>query len=301
MEILTENYILMGGAAKFHDQLYFSARTKEPRENGVTPHSYFGAYYQGLCYPLGDAPWDTQAVCVAKLPIEKMIAISQNGDVFTYAAGVRTEEQILPAPAGLINLGVIGGHAYACGLDRQVWKRVAEGQWESLHAPFSGEKNKNAFEAIGGFAEDDIYAAGWHGDMWHYDGKVWRQIDMPHSINLWSLICADDGYVYTSGNHGMMLRGRGDDWKGPNTEVPDEDMWDIHWFGKRLYVIGMSKIYTLGDRGGLVRVNTGVDAPRTCYRLTSADGVMWSVGPQDIFSFNGTAWARVELPLTDKR
>ncbi len=49
----------------------------------------------------------------------------------------------------------------------------------------------------------------------------------------------------------------------------------------------MRALYTLTDRG-LVPVDFGDDEPASCYRLTSAEGVLWSVGPDDVFSFDGT-------------
>ena len=41
-------------------------------------------------------------------------------------------------------------------------------------------------------------------------------------------------------------------------------------------------------------VEMGEDFPRTCFKLTSAEGVMWSIGAQDLMKFDGKAWSRVE-------
>jgi hypothetical protein len=40
-------------------------------------------------------------------------------------------------------------------------------------------------------------------------------------------------------------------------------------------------------------VDFGDDTPSTCHRLTSAEGVLWSVGAEDLFSFDGTTWQRI--------
>jgi hypothetical protein len=72
-----------------------------------------------------------------------------------------------------------------------------------------------------------------------------------------------------------------------------EDFWDLHWFNGQLYLATMSRLYTLTE-AGVVPVDFGADAPRTCYRLSDSEGVLWSVGADDVFSYDGAAWSRVD-------
>jgi hypothetical protein len=53
----------------------------------------------------------------------------------------------------------------------------------------------------------------------------------------------------------------------------------------------MSYLYQLEDRE-LVPVDFGKDAPDSCYKLTAAEGVLWSVGQEDLFSYDGKTWTR---------
>ena len=85
-----------------------------------------------------------------------------------------------------------------------------------------------------------------------------------------------------------MLRGRHDEWEIVDVKTFAHDLWDIHWFGK-VYLATMTDVYTY-TAAGLEPVDFGPDPPASCYRLTSAQGVLWSVGSSDIVSFDGTQW-----------
>jgi hypothetical protein len=104
--------------------------------------------------------------------------------------------------------------------------------------------------------------------------------------------CAGDGKVYLAGHGGMLIQGRGDLWEIIPQEATQDDIWDIEWFNGELYVSTMHTVYRLtGER--LDVVNFGDDAPKSCYQLSSANGVMWSNGEFDIMSFDGQKWSRI--------
>ncbi|HEX7664891.1 MAG TPA: hypothetical protein VF407_10280 [Polyangiaceae bacterium] len=91
----------------------------------------------------------------------------------------------------------------------------------------------------------------------------------------------------------MLLRGRDDDWKTIATKGVKDDLWDLCWFGDELYVSSMSTLYVLqGD--ALAPVDYGQKAPGSAYRLSEAQGVLWSLGQQSLLSFDGKTWQRWE-------
>jgi hypothetical protein len=47
-----------------------------------------------------------------------------------------------------------------------------------------------------------------------------------------------------------------------------------------------------GDR--LARVDFGEDKPSSYFALSSADGILWSIGPKDIMAFDGQLWTRID-------
>ena len=286
-------HIFIAAAARFSDLLYLSLRNRKLEEEDAA-HSLFGGYDRNKRVNNGNTNWNTQAMCVAKKPAEKLVAISIEGKVFTYAGGEKGLESITPEPYEIRGLASIEGFAYACGMDRQVFKRISEGKWVPLHAPDSSHiKETHGFEAIAGFSGKDLYAVGWRGEIWHYDGTIWRQIDSPSSEILTTVVCADDGYVYIGGRNGVIIRGHGNEWSIINQDGYQGDFWGMQWFNNKLYVATMERICVLKNNN-IEPVEMGDDEPETCYHLTAAEGVMWSVGTDDIFSFDGKKWTRVE-------
>ena len=287
-----DKHNIITGAAKSHDLLYLSIRNSEIDKEGVS-HSLLGAYYQGERHYVSDTPWDTVAMSVVHKPVEKMIIMSPNGDVLTHVNGIVEMEHIHNVDISLKGLAEISGYAYACGMKRQVFKRISDNTWMSMSAPVP-EKRSGVigFEAISGFDENDIYAVGWQGEIWKYNGLEWIQKVSPTNQILTSVACADDGMVYICGRKGMLIKGKDDQWEILSSNDNNDDFWDVHYFKGKVYVSSLSAIYEVVDDGlKMLRLE---DVPGTCMHLTSADGIMWSIGIQDLLSFDGEQWQRIE-------
>ncbi len=99
--------------------------------------------------------------------------------------------------------------------------------------------------------------------------------------------------VFACGQNGTLIVGRHATWNFVDLEDFSRDFWDAHWYGDKLYLATMQTLYTFTD-SGLAEVDFGDDSPSTCYRLSSAEGVLWSVGSDDVFSFDGKQWTRVD-------
>lgn len=286
-----DNYFV-DGAARGRDLVYFITKDRELGADD-TPHALLLSYDEGEWYDVEDTNWNAAAICVAKKPAEKMVAIGEDGEVHTFVGGKDTEEQITPAPTCLCGMNVVEGFPVACGMKRQAYLRKGENSWVDMHAPEPKEGENAGFEAIAGFALNEIYAAGWSGEIWQYNGKKWLNRTSPTNLILTGICCAPDEKVYICGQHGTLLRGRRTRWELIDLGDFTRDFWDLHWFNDKLYLATMSALFTLTN-SGLMPVDFGDDEPATCYRLTSAEGVLWSVGSDDVFSFDGTSWTRVD-------
>jgi hypothetical protein len=278
------------GAARFKDLVYLSMKDRKLDRKSVL-HSRLIAIDNGEWAPLGDLNWATAGMCIVKKPAEKMVAVSPQGEVFTSVRGKRTKEKISPKPVDLRCCAAIGGYAYAAGMKNQVFRRTAEGKWKANHPPADKKDNLIGFEAIDGFDENEIYAVGWKGQIWQLTKKKWMKRSSPTKVVLTSVECAPDNNVYICGQDGTLLRGRNENWEKLSQNNIRDDFWDICWFKNKLYVASMSTIYSLNG-GKLIPVDFGKDAPKSCYKLTEAEGVMWSVGQEDLFSFDGKKWTR---------
>ncbi|MFJ1617525.1 hypothetical protein ACIODT_30160 [Streptomyces sp. NPDC088251] len=74
-------------------------------------------------------------------------------------------------------------------------------------------------------------------------------------------------------------------------ERTKEDLWGMEVFDGQLYVSSAHFVYRLED-GKLKPVDFGDDVPQTCYHLSAADRIMWSIGPKDVMEFDGSNWKR---------
>jgi hypothetical protein len=75
--------------------------------------------------------------------------------------------------------------------------------------------------------------------------------------------------------------------------ITEEDFWGIAWYAGRLFLSTMRLVYALVN-GSLQQVDFGAEAPRTCFQLSAADGVLWSIGAKDVMSYDGSTWARID-------
>jgi hypothetical protein len=182
-------------------------------------------------------------------------------------------------------------------MHRQAYRRDGAKKWtcidESMRPP-SGKGEVAGFEAVGGFSEKEIYAAGWDGMIWLYDGKKWKELDSPTNVILTNLCCAEDGNVYICGRKGMLLRGRKNKWEIVKHESGEMDLWGLEWYSGKLYLASMRHVFILAKDDSLEKVRMGGDPAETAYHLSAADGIMWSIGAKDAMSFDGKTWTRID-------
>ena len=287
---LVKDHLYSRGAARFSDLIYLSIKDRKLDRRSVA-HSRILGVYKGQVGSLKDVTWRTAGMCVVKKPSERLVTVGENGDVFTYVAGKGGDETVDPRPFELRGCNSIGGYAYACGMKRQAYRRAGEGRWIDMSAPAGDGKRICGFEAIGGFSEADIYAVGWEGEIWQNNKGKWIERSSPVNVILTGVCCASDKTVYACGQNGTLVKGRNAGWEALDQGDLEDDLWDICEFEKKVYAASMSALYEL--RGArLVPVNFGKDAPKSCYKLTQAEGVLWSVGQENLFSFDGNKWTR---------
>lgn len=283
--------VFIDGAARFKDLIYLIAKDRGLAEQHIE-HSRFIAFDRSEFCHMGDRNWSAVAVSVAKQPSEKMIAVGEDGDVFTYVGGTSTDEIIDPRPVCLRSVNVVDGFAIACGMKREVYLRTNENTWIAMHAPTPAQNESAGFEAICGFSMNEIYATGWNGEIWQWSGSIWLQ-----HANLTNLIltgmCCDNEDVCICGQEGTLIRGRKDHWELIDMPSVTEDFWDICWFDGKLYLATMTMLYMF-DGKNIELVDFGTDRPSTCYRLSVAEDVLWSTGSDDVFCFDGEIWTRVD-------
>lgn len=288
---VSQDSLFVAGAARFRDLVYFITRDRELTKENVK-HTSLISFDEGEWAEVDNTNWQAVGICVCKKPTEKMIAVGEDGDILTFVNGKATEEIIEPRPIVLRGVGVVDGMAIVVGMNRQVYTRVDENRWVAMHAPAPALKQNSGFEAVAGSSSDEVYAVGWNGEIWEWDGSKWIDHPSPTNLILTGVCCTGD-QVFVCGQYGTLVHGRHDAWNIIDLNEMKDDFWDICWFSETLYLATMTRLYTYTDKGLLPVVFEG-DSPATCYRLTHAEGVLWSVGSNDVFSFDGSQWARVD-------
>lgn len=290
------------GAVRSKDIGYLVLSNDEMSHKKIR-YSGFVQWHAGEWADGGHTEWLTAGIAIAKQPLEQMIAVSEFGKVLLLGSGDRHEEEIgssknSPKDRGpLRGVRNIEGNIYVVGMDRQVYRRDGVNLWSSIDKgarPTVANDEVVGFESIDGFKERDMYAVGWEGEIWRYNGKIWTQIDSPTNFILVDVCCGGDSKVYACGRRGLLLRGKDDQWGIIEHESITDDIWSLAWFREKLYLSTMNAVYTLDKNDQLKKVNMGKDVPETCFNLSTADGVLWSIGAKDVMSFDGKKWMRID-------
>lgn len=249
----------------------------------------------------GQQRWLTVGACIVHSPRTQLLAVGEQGQALLLGSGDRHEETIgagkrSPKHRGpLRSVRTIGDAAYAVGMDRQVYRRCGENDWREVRgAPPSAKRGHVAgFNAIDGFGENELYAVGWDGEIWRGDARAWKQCDSPTGAVLTDVCCGGDGVVYACGRNGLLVRaGDARRWELINTGTED-DLWSVVFFEGKLYAASFGNVFVLEGKR-LRPMNFGKHEPKTCGRLTSGAGMLWSIGAKDVLSFDGKKWSRID-------
>lgn len=216
-----------------------------------------------------------------------------------------TLEQVPLAGTGPDNYGYlnriarVGDRLYVCGFRRQVCVRdlQAGGAWQRFDAGLLEPRSARgaSLEAIDGCADDCLYAVGSKGQIWHFNGQGWRPCQSPTNADLHEVRCLAPDKVLAVGQRGTVLLGAGDTWNMVTDDDFDEDLWGVEMFGDDIFVAGYGGLGKVHPQG-ITPVDTGLGRTVLGYRLRARDGLLWSIGNDDILVFDGQAWREVICP-----
>ena len=234
--------------------------------------------------------WTSGSCCFVEYPKRNLLVVGEDSDYFVFLNGDRHEGRIASDDTDVgpfSGVYTVSGHAFAVGMAGTVYRWLGKANWVDAAQGLSKDID---LQAIAGFASDEMYAVGWEGAIWMWDGATWMPIDSVTNVILTAVCCAHDGMVYICGQNGTVIKGRHDNWQIIDHQSTSEDLWDVHAFDGRIYLASYTGLFTL-DQDQLTLVPFGGDAPGTCYHLRSAMGQLWSIGREDVFSYDGTRWS----------
>jgi hypothetical protein len=247
----------------------------------------------------GGGPWDAYALVSTKYPLEQLAVIGPHGNVHLTGSGDRHQEYIedgslTPRNVGLLRgANTIDGLAWVCGMKKQVYQRTDANRWQCVSKDIVGGEGVHGFEAIDGFSATDVYAVGWNGEVWHFDGIAWHKKEVATDVILTEVCCAGNGVVYALGRGQQFLLGRDNHWQVTSLDLPT-DLISLCWFQDALYAASAADIFKLTADGTFEPVVIPGDRPTTCGKLAVGTGIMLSAGERDWFTFDGTDWKRID-------
>jgi hypothetical protein len=258
---------------------------------------------------------DAVDLCVVREPSLSVIILDVNGYVHRWTAEGITSEAIDEGDDGPDTIGpmraiqVIGGSPFVVGMGRTVYRGSESGGWLRLDEGVrveeidsdegddnDREEEVEGFNSIDGFDQNDVYAGGWNGAIWHFDGRRWSATETLTNVAINAVVCVPDGRVYAAGQLGTLIEGRAGRWRVLSTEESGPDYWDAVWFQDRLYLVEGNGLHVVeGDRVEKVEVeivSRGNMSPLTFSALSAYDGVMWAIGPKTaIYTSDGRNWS----------
>ena len=265
-----------------------------------------------LCL-LKDGEWqikyeDIEVIKACILSIEgelSLIMIGTTGDViegdkngFNYKLIDTTEER--PNWLRQLNdLKIIGQYIYAVGMKRQVFRRpINLSKWQRCDTGVlvtRESKEIAGFLSIDGLSESEVYAVGYGGQIWNFNGIAWQQIDSPTNLMLESILCIDNNYLIAAGAEGVILKGRHNLWNVIEQDSITETILDIETLNGLIYLSTEDGIYTL-EENHVQKVDIGLDGDISTGKLHGNGKCILSIGENHVVLFDGEKWKEIIMP-----
>lgn len=240
---------------------------------------------------------------VAWLPArQEAIFVGDNGEcaVITSDGGDHdeyvTRSQRSPRNTGHIRAATkLGDDVIAVGMQRQVYRRLGSGQWVDMNLgiPSPDSAQTSGFECVLAVSETEIYAAGWRGEVWLFEGDAWRRLESPTNRVITSLGLNPNGEVIACGRNGLLIAGRKDAWRLIGESACPDDLWSLAASSHVQFAAALRRLYTLNADGTAAVVNLDELGAETFGHLAATADVVWSLGEKDFLSFDGKQWSRI--------
>jgi hypothetical protein len=301
-------WVFKGVAAFSKDRAFFVAAHRDAEEKNL-PVSHVLRWKSGAWE---SKPFQVRATSLAVVhhPDPNLLVMSIDGKIVRWGAKDFSEEVVDTSKEGPQHIGdlrevrEIGKRGYVAGMGRTAYRCDGPGTWVRVDKGVRVEKDDDSdsgFNSIHAFGEKDVYAAGFDGEIWSYDGKKWKKRETPTNLALYRVLCAPDGNVYAAGQLGTLLVGKADQWEVVKHDATREDFWGSAWFKGRFYVATSNGIFVLNKRTleklevkpkGATTLKFGVNS---CFsKLDAIEDVMWSVGTRmAMYTEDGATWTEV--------
>lgn len=238
-------------------------------------------------------------------PDPLLVSVGVEGSVFLWEEDTSTEtvDDSEDGPTDLVTLrcgAVIDGDLYAAGMLRQMYHRRPGGNWTRIDANMRLDpeivEDGRGFLSIAGRSSNSIYAAGYAGEIWAYDGSTWVEQESPTNVALTAIAVGDAGRVCIVGQLGTIVLGHVDAWSVLEQEMTEDDLWAAAFFKGHFYVASSFALYRIVE-DELIELQLSPESDPSFGQLSTNGGILWSVGEKDIMqTTDGENWEVIEPP-----
>lgn len=202
----------------------------------------------------------------------------------------------------------IKGTVVVLGEDRGVFRLQGNG-WIKLKDGLSDQEfsdardSEEAYELIAktteiwfglsGYSKDNLCAVGSSGEIWEWNGKIWRKSASPTNVTLKGITPQVSGKYLICGNRGTVLLGSHDNWEIVCSDEPRLNLASIAIFkGSSFLADGDNVFRIVGDRLELADFGTSLPVPAT--RIVSTDDACVAFAAKEAFiTHDGLHWVSI--------
>lgn len=239
--------------------------------------------------------------CVIGNGYREVISLGADGTIHVASSSGFTWESIDDSDEGpndkraMVDIKPIGNEVFAVGMARQVYKRQKGGTWIRCDQGARGEKgiwDIAGFKSIDGFGVNSIYAVGFKGEIWFYDGHRWQALDSPTNVKLEKVKCLHPNDFFIAGAKGTLIKGSKNKMKIIPNNVTKSTLWGLEYYNGKTYLSDRKDVYVFSG-GEIEKIDMQLGKKITTCYLHANDGVLWSVGDRDVAVFDGNTWSEI--------
>jgi len=147
----------------------------------------------------------------------------------------------------------------------------------------------NYLEDVWGTSASDVYVAGWHGTILHYNGTSWSSMTSGTTKGLYGLWGSSGSDIFAVGENGTIIHYNGTNWSAMTSGTTDSlyavwgssatDVFAVGWGGKTIHYNGTS----------WSSMTSGMTSPNCIWGSSSTD--VFAVSAFGIYHYDGLNWA----------
>ncbi len=255
-----------------------SLSTDSLTQEGVA-HSRIVLYsvMNGAVREVAVCPWRAASMAVAlQGEVKRGLALGEDGELLEISQSGTRDLSLArhaggPTPRGpLRKVKSLAGHAVVVGMNRQVYAVGPDGKWQDMSPPAEAGL-LGGFESLAGPSLDDFVCVGWRGEIWRCRQGDWTKLDSPTPLLITNITLLPDGSYMACGLDGLLLVGRGDQWRACDQTPVDQNLYGIAAHAGGVYATSVDSLYEVREERLCKVSDASIQDAQTVHSLQSID------------------------------